>query len=291
MNRLLSRYPWVLLFVFAAGAAGPPLPARAQENALPAYLKDRGTGLSTSMFGTYMRAGELLVYPFFEFYRDNNMEYKPAELGYGLDQDFRGRYRASEGLIFLGYGFTDRLALELEAAVIRATLEKSAGDPSPMPARIEESGLGDVEGQLRMRWMKENVRRPELFSYFEAVAPIQKKALIGTPDWELKFGAGLIKGFSWGTMTVRVAGEYPLEEAALGLGEYAVEYLKRLSPAWRVYMGVEGTQDEVEWITEVQWHITDAVFLKLNNAFGVTSKATDWAPEIGLMFSAPVRSR
>jgi hypothetical protein len=50
----------------------------------------RGSGQPTSMFGTYIRKGELLIYPFFEYYRDHNFEYKPAELGYGLDRDFRG---------------------------------------------------------------------------------------------------------------------------------------------------------------------------------------------------------
>ena len=208
-------------------------------------------------------------------------------MGYGLDQDFRGRYRASEGLIFISYGLADWLAFEFEAAVISATLEKSASDPSATPARIKESGLGDVEGQLRWRWMRENDRRPELFSYFEAVSPRRNKVLTGTPDWEFKAGIGLVRGFSWGTMTLRVAAEYPLEDPKLILGEYAVEFVKRLSPAWRVYLGVEGTQDETELITEAQWHVTDFMFLKLNNAFGITSKATDWAPEIGIMFSFP----
>lgn len=262
---------------------------RAQGDELPVFLRDRGTGLPTSMFGIYIREGELLVYPFFEYYRDQNMEYKPAELGYGLDKDFRGKFRASEGLIFIGYGITDWLAIELEAAVIKASLETSSDDPSGIPGKIEESGMGDVEGQLRARWMRESESKPEVFSYFEAVTPNRDKLLIGTPDWEFKLGAGLTKGFSWGTMTVRTAVEYPLEEPALVLGEYAVEYLKRLSPSWRMYLGVEGTEDEVELIAEAQWHITDSIFLKLNNAFGITSKATDWAPEVGILFSLPVR--
>ena len=79
-----------------------------------------------------------------------------------------------------------------------------------------------------------------------------------------------------------------MEDSAPEMGEYAVEYLKRLSPAWRIYLGVEGDQDEIEAITEVQWHITDYLFFKLNNSFGITSKATDWAPEVGLMFTVPV---
>lgn len=288
MKHAISKIALWFAFGVPVGIAAPSV-ARAQEDTLPAYLRDRGTGIPTSQFGTYIRKGELLVYPFFEYYRDKDAEYKPSDFGFGLDQDFRGRYRASEGLLFLGYGFTDWLAVELEAAVIDATLETSSDDPSGVPAKITESGLGDVEGQLRLRWAKESDRRPEVFSYFEAVAPLQDKVLIGTADWELKFGAGLIKGFSWGTMTLRAAAEYSKEESKLDVGEYAVEYLKRLSSAWRVYLGVEGTQDEVELITEAQWHITDSIYIKVNNGFGITSKATDWAPEVGVVFSFPNR--
>ncbi len=284
-----SRVTHLVALVLATGVAGLLGPAEAQQGDLPVYLRDRGTGLPTSMFGTYIQRGQVLLYPFFEYYYDNDFEYKPAELGYGgsgADQDYRGRYRASEGLIFIGYGLTDWLALEVEAAVISASLETSPSDPSAAPTRIEESGLGDVEGQLRARLMTETAGRPELFGYFEAVAPAQtKKLLIATPDWEFKLGFGVVKGFSWGTVTLRTEAGYALEEPVLELGEYAVEYLKRLSRSWRVYLGVEGNQDEVELITEAQWHISDNVFLKLNNAFGLTSKATDWAPEIGVMFA------
>lgn len=276
------------LLAFCIETAALPKLACAQGDELPVYLRDRGAGLPTSMFGTYVRKGELLVYPFFEYYFDNDMEYKPAELGYGLHRDFQGKYRASEGLIFIGYGIFDWLAVELEAAVIKASLETLVDDPSGTPDKIEESGSGDVEGQLRLRWLRENESRPEVFSYFEAVSPQQRdKVLIGTPDWEFKFGMGLIRGFSRGTVTLRVTGEYSVEESKLDLGEYAVEYLKRLSPSWRMYLAVEGTQDEVGLITEAQWHITDSIFLKLNNGFGITSKATDWAPEIGCVFSFP----
>jgi len=248
--------------------------------------RDRGPGIPTSMFGTYVQRKELLVYPFFEYYHDSDAEYSPDELGYGLDADYRGRYRASENLIFLGYGFSDRLAIELEAAVISATQTKAADDPSTMPSEVKESGLGDVESELRWRWNRETARRPEVFSYFETAFPLQKqKKLIGTQDWEFKLGTGVVRGFKWGTATVRAAVEYDAAEGTLAFGEYAVEYLKRLSPSFRVLGAVEGEEDEVELITELQWFIRPNVFLKLNNAFGVTSKATDWAPEIGIMFS------
>jgi len=264
------------------------IPTRAQSGELPAYLKDRGTGQPTSMFGTYINDGELLVYPFFEYYLDDDMEYSPQELGYGLDEDYRGKYRASEYLLFVAYGFTEWLAVELEAAVyIDARLETSPDDPTGVPSVIEESGTGDVEGQLRVRIARETESRPEFFSYFEAVSPQQEdKVLIGTPDWEYKLGAGVVRGFGFGTMTFRLAGEYEMEESVFELGEYALEYLNRLSPTWRLYLGLEGNQDELEFIPEAQWHIrTDKIVVKLNSAVGVTSKATDWAPEVGVVFS------
>ena len=50
------------------------------------------------MCGTYIRKGELLLYPFAEGYIDNDREYTPSELGYGLNTDLRGKYRAAEAL-------------------------------------------------------------------------------------------------------------------------------------------------------------------------------------------------
>jgi len=281
---IVARRVWLLGLgiVTAVVFNGPE--ARADD--LPTRLRDRGDGMPTSMFGTYIQRGELLVYPFFEYYLDNNIEYKPSEFGYGLEQDFQGKFRSSEGIIYLGYGLTDRIAFEFEAAVVKARQEKSPDDPTAVPAVITEQGTGDIEGQLRVRLLNENERRPEVFGYFEAVSPRQQdKLLIGTQDWELKGGAGLVRGFSWGTVTGRAAGEYSVETSSFDLGEYALEYLKRLSPKWRVYAGFEGKQDELSLITEAQWHFSRTAFLKLNNGLGVTQKATDWAPEIGIMFS------
>jgi len=273
-----------------SGPVAPPTPVPPEAD-LPTHLKDRGTGIPTSMFGTYIRRNELIVYPFFEYYYGNSFEYKPSELGFVGDSDFRGRYRASEGLIFLGYGITDNLAVEFEASVIEASVEKSLADTSGVPPRIKESGLGDVEGQLRWRWRRENETRPELFSYFEFVFPHDSgKVLIGTPGWELKLGIGLIRGFKWGTLTARLAVDY--EEASTShfdLGEYAVEYLKRVSPHLRIYAGIEGSQDEVSLITEAQWHISRHVFIRFNNGWGLTSKALDWTPEVGILFTLPTR--
>lgn len=259
----------------------------AQDAELPIYLQDRGTGMSTSMFGTYVQKGEFLFYPFFEYYHDHDFEYSPAELGFGSQNEFRGTFRASEGLIFVSYGFKDWMAAEFEASIITASLEKAPEDTSNLPTKLKESGVGDVEGQLRFRLLQERQSHPEIYSFLEISTPTQRhKLLIGTQDWEYTFGIGFTKGFSWGTLTIRGAGEYSRFEQNLEGGEYAVEYLKRISPKWRIYLGIEGSQgDEVELITEAQWHITDSIFIKMNNGFGITSKATDWAPEIGVMFS------
>lgn len=264
-----------------------PLAAIAQEQP---HLRDRGTGVATSMFGTYVREGELLFYPFVEWYYDSNLEYKPSEFGLSGDVDYRGKYRATEGLIFLAYGITRDLAIEFEAATISAELERAANDPSALPAKFKESGLGDVEGQLRWRFQQEQPGgRPELFTYFETVFPLQKtKKLIGTSAFEFKLGIGAIRGFEWGTMTFRAAIENAEDEGKrkFEAGEYAVEYLRRLSRRWRVVAVIEGSQlDEVELITEAQLHLSSRLFVKLNGGWGLTPNATDIAPEFGLMFS------
>ncbi|MBI4421223.1 MAG: hypothetical protein HY560_10385 [Gemmatimonadetes bacterium] len=259
-----------------------PAPASSQE--VPAYLRDRGTGMPTSQFGTYIRKGELLVYPFFEYYRDNDLEYEPLDFGFGSTQEYRGRYRASEGLFFIAYGISDRLAAEFEVGAIAARFEKARTDVTAVPARMEKSGLNDVEGQLRYRWNREAVGTPEVFTYFETVFPTgEQYSLIGTSAWEFKLGTGLTKGFQWGTLTFRAAIDYTAAEKAFGPGEYAVEYLKRMSNRLRFFFMVEGTEDEVAVVPEIQWHVGRNLFVKLNQGIGLTSKATDYAPELGLM--------
>lgn len=290
--RARLRSSVVVTALIAVCAVGPAVAQdRPQPSPEPApFLADRGTGIATSMFATYVRPGELLVYPFFEYYRDGNFEYKPAEFGAtgpSADIDYRGRFRAGEALIFLAYGISDRLAIEGEAAIVRATFDKAASDPTALTSRLRESGLGDVEGQIRWRWRKETASRPEVFSYGEIVAPHHRdRPLTGTSGVELKFGTGVIRGFRWGTITGRAAVEYAASSSSpFDIGEYAVEYVKRLSPRWRVYAGVEGTQDQLSLVTEAQWHVRSNVFVRLNSGLGVTSKATDWAPEVGVVFS------
>ena len=255
----------------------------------PAWLRDRGPGVRTSLLGTYVRHRELLVYPFFEWYADHDLEYKPSELGYGPSlTDYRGRYRASEGILFFGYGVTPNIALELEAAVISAEVRTSTTDTSSgRVPEVRESGLGDVEGQVRWRFQRETATRPEYFTYVGAVLPLQKsKHIIGTQDWEFFLGVGLTRGFRWGTLTVRTAAEYA--DRQFDAGEYAVEYMRQVSPVLRVIAGIEGNQvDEISLLTEVQLHAGRHVIVKLNNAVGLTQNATDFAPEVGVLLALP----
>jgi hypothetical protein len=254
---------------------------------LPAYLQDRGTGVPSSMFGTYINKGDILFYPYYEFYYSKKHEYNPKEMDYNLDREMEGKYTGHEYLLFMAYGITDWLAIEAEVAYNSIEQEKSKDDTSNMPGTLKESGLGDAEMQLRWRWFKETASRPELYSQFETIFPTQgDHKMIGTPDWELIFGVGLIKGFGIGTFTLRAAAEYDKDADEYALSEFAIEYLKRLSDTFRLFLAVGGNHDleEVEFITELQVFLADNIYLKLNNAFGITKKAQEYAPEVGVMF-------
>jgi len=275
----------------AGGEGAGPVAAQAAEEPLPDYLKDRGTGVALSMFGSYIRRGELVIYPYWEYYLDDDREYNPEELGFAGQQDFRGRFRASEGLFFVAYGLTDGLAIQAEVAGIRASIEKAQADLSALPPKLEQSGLGSFETQLRWRWRKETERHPELWGYLDVVYPTNKKEpLIGTMGWELELGTGLTRGFRWGTLTGRVSLAYEgASTTKFDLGEYAVEYLKRVSPSWRLFAAVQGSGDAVSLITEVQWHLTRHVFIRFNQELGLTSRANDWEPQLGILFTLPTR--
>jgi hypothetical protein len=98
------------------------------------------------LFGTYVQKGELLIYPFFEYLVDHDREYQPAQFGFGANEDFLAKYKSSAGQMFVAYGFTNWLAIEFEVAYMSATFEKSPHDFTATPAKIKESGFGDMEG-------------------------------------------------------------------------------------------------------------------------------------------------
>lgn len=274
----------LIVTLVTAVAGGPAL----CDEPPPDHLRDRGTGVTTSLFGTYVREGELLVYPFYEYVVNDEDEYHGSELGYSGETDYLGKVEEHEYLLFFAYGFTEDVAVELEGALYTTkTLTRARDDTtSGLPPELTESGLGDVESQLRWRLAKETATRPEYFVNFEVVFPLQKdKVLIGTQDWEFVAGFGAVKGFPWGTLTPRISVVHDRAEGETEIGEYAIEYLKRLSPSWRWVTTIEGESDEVSAIVEAQWHFSPRAFAKFNSGFGLTDKAEDLAPEIGVLFS------
>jgi hypothetical protein len=62
-----------------------------------------------------------------------------------------------------------------------------------------------------------------------------------------------------------------------------------VSPSFRVFLSFEGGEtgalDEWELVPGIQWQVSNSVLFKLDNGIGITSKATDWTPQLGLMFS------
>ena len=72
----------------------------------------------------------------------------------------------------------------------------------------------------------------------------------------------------------------------LDLGEYAVEFYKRLSKRFCVYTGIEESQDKLESIAEIQSWLSDTVRFKINNSFGLTSKVWSMTPSSQVFISS-----
>ena len=72
-RRLQFHANLVVALIALTSLPTPALAQQVSDNELTNWRqRDRGTGQPTSMFGTYVRRRELLVYPFFEYYLDND---------------------------------------------------------------------------------------------------------------------------------------------------------------------------------------------------------------------------
>jgi len=264
-------------------------PCRAAEPGdLPAYLSDRGDAIPTSLLGTYIHEKEFLFYPFYEYTHTKKFQYSPRDLGFTGEQEFSGKLVEHEALVFLAYAFNDSLAIEFESAVY-GSLEftKAPNDNTSVPNRIRETGLGDTETNILWRPLKETATRPEATFFFTTVYPLQRsEKLLGTQHWELEPGVVLTKGFSFGTLASSLSLAYDTGGHKLDFSGWSLDYLKRLNSKWRVALSLEGVQkDEVSIIGELQYTLGRNAVLKLNSGFGVTEKAPNFAPEIGVMFN------
>lgn len=287
MDQVLVRSLWTSVAIVCGSASG----SHAQPSP-PDLFEDRGAGVPTSLFGTYIESGQWMVYPFLEYDRNTDEEYSPAELGYPRpgfvgEEEFFGESAQREAVLFVGYGFSESLAVEFEAELYASsTFDKSLFDTSPVPARLKESGFAGAEAQLRWLWREETPERRAMYSYFEVEFPFQDtKVLIGAQDVEYAVGTGFIRHYAWGTLNGRVSVAYDGEEHKLELGEYALEYLKRVNERWRLVATMEGEDDEISLIGEGQLTLRPGMILKLNSGFGLTKKAADFAPEIGVLFT------
>lgn len=253
---------------------------------------DRGNGIRTSMVETYVEPHQLLIYPFGAYTWDHNFEYQPEIFGFGSDEDFRGQFKSTEAALFLAYGVTDWLALELEGSLITADFEKSPADTFGTPATVHETGLSDIAGSLRFRVSPERGSRPEFFGSVELLPPQHgQQELIGDPQWNVKTEIGAVRQYHWGTMTFRTTIEYNRGDKHWDLGETSLEYLRRLSPAWRVLLGIEGGEggalDDYGFVAAAHWRIAGALDLKFVNTVGFMQKSTDWEAQVGLMWTLP----
>jgi hypothetical protein len=96
-----ERIRTALRIASVAVAIAPPLHASAQTTDPPAtfdHARDRGPGIPVSMFGTYVERGELLVYPFVEYYRDGNAEYTIPEVQWSVRQNVTLKLNSAFGV-------------------------------------------------------------------------------------------------------------------------------------------------------------------------------------------------
>ncbi len=271
-----------------ATALGTALqPAAAQSASQPDFLADRGDGIRTSLLATYIKPREFIFYPFYEYTKTSNYEYKASDLGLVGDVDYQGKKVDQEYLIFLSYAWNDSWMFEFESALhAKVKFTKAGNDPvAAVPRELRESGLGDTEAQLRWRYAKETETRPEITIMFQTEFPLQrKKKLLGTQAWGFGTGVILTKGYSFGTLSLRGQINHDRGDKETRFGEYAIDYLKKLSPQWTVALTLEGEESELSIIGEAQYAISKNATLKLNLGQGLTKKDRQTAPEIGVLF-------
>ena len=113
-------------------------------------------------------------------------------------------------------------------------------------------------------WHHERGHAPEFFASVEVLPPSHgHQPLIGDAQWAVKGEIGAVRGFRWGTMTFRTTIEYNRGDTHWDLGETSLEYLRQVSPAWRMLLAIEGGEGGApdDWVlvsaarwTSSVWH-------------------------------------
>jgi hypothetical protein len=282
----MTRLTAVALLALGAGSLA------AQQDSVQLSLRDRGPGIRTSEFQTYIQRGQFFIIPSASYMKDHNFEYNPIDWGFGQQADLRGTFHGSSGQLFLAYGVNDWLALEVEGSYLDAQFERSPQDTTATPQQINESGFGDFAVQARLRFVKEKRSRPEIWGSLEFIpAANQDKVLIGDKQSDLKGEIGFTRGYQFGTMTFKTTIEYNHGDHHWDLGETSIEYLRQLSLNWRLMAAVEGGEggapDEFVFVTSFQARLARRAVLNFGNSFGLMSKSTDLEPYIGVRLELP----
>lgn len=282
----------MIRFIAAALTVLGAAPLAAQQDSLLPPFRDRGHGVRTSEFQTYIERGQFFGLPSASYIKDHDFEYNPLDWGYGQQTDLRGTFHGSSAQLLLAYGATEWLAFEVEGSYLDAQFERSAQDTTATPQQIKESGLGDFAVQARMRFVREKNSRPEIWGSLEFIPAANKdKVLIGDKQSDLKGEIGFTKGYRFGTMTFRTTLEYNHGDHHGDLGETSIEYLRRLSTNWRLMVAVEGGEggapDEFVLVTSFQARVARRAVLNFGNSFGLMSKSTDLEPYVGVRFELP----
>jgi len=89
MRNTIPRFGFGLALAMVTGVTALSPRAMAQRIELTMHQRDRGVGVPVSIFGIYIERGQLLVFPFYAYARDHNLDNQPAKWGYGLNDDFR----------------------------------------------------------------------------------------------------------------------------------------------------------------------------------------------------------
>ena len=267
-------------------------PARAEDAPETAgYLRDRGPGVATSIPGIYLNANAWLGFASYQHLDNRGFQYSPDEFGFADDNDYLGEYESSNGLIFAGYGIGNSLGLGLKVSSGTIKLTKASDDPSAMPAQMKESGISAIAPELTWRFMTENARRPELYTFVSVEIPQNRdRNLIGTRDWVVLPGIGLNRGFSWATLSARMNYEYDAASAStIDFGKWSIEGQRRFSDAWWVSAGLEGQVggannfDEAWQNTFVQWRPGPRMTVRFGSRIGLTQQTKGWAGELGIV--------
>ena len=207
------------------------------------------------------------------------------------ETDFLGKYESSGGILFLGYGISESVALGLKVTGGTTKLTKASGDLSAMPAEMKESGIDKIEPELTWRFLSESVNRPELYAFVSAQIPHNRdNNLVGTQDWVVLPGIGLNRGFSWATLSARMNFEYDAaSESTIDFGKWTVLGQRRFSDAWWLSAGLEGQVgggnnfDEAWQNTTVMWSATPHVAVRFDSRIGLTEQTKGWTGEIGIV--------